>query len=82
MSLDIVISRRRTGHPHAFGAAKCCIRSPANPCLATSSPLRALQQRSIQVIGHGAEQVRQRLAGDDLNFVVQAEQLGTGHAVA
>ena len=44
---------------------------------------RALQPRSIQVvIGHGAEQVRQRLAGDDLNFVVQAEQLGTGHAVA
>ena len=34
------------------------------------------------MIGHGAEQVRQRLAGDDLNFVVQAEQLGTGHAVA
>jgi len=44
---------------------------------------RALQPKSIQVvIGHGAEQVRQRLTGDDLAFVVQAEQLGTGHAVA
>src|SRR3989344_2025540 len=47
------------------------------------STARALQPRSIQVvIGHGAEQVRQRLAGDDLNFVLQSEQLGTGHAVA
>ena len=44
---------------------------------------RALQPKSIQVvIGHGAEQARERLAGDDLGFVVQAEQLGTGHAVA
>src|SRR5690606_41375063 len=43
----------------------------------------ALQPKRIQVvIGHGAEQVRERLAGDDLSWVVQAEQLGTGHAVA
>lgn len=38
-------------------------------------------QRIHVVIGHGAETVRQRLAADDLNFVVQQEQLGTGHAV-
>jgi bifunctional UDP-N-acetylglucosamine pyrophosphorylase/glucosamine-1-phosphate N-acetyltransferase len=34
------------------------------------------------VIGHGAEAVRERLAADDLNFVLQDRQLGTGHAVA
>ena len=34
------------------------------------------------VIGHGGEQVRSALAGQDVNFVVQQEQLGTGHAVA
>ena len=34
------------------------------------------------VIGHGAEKVRERLAADDLNFVLQDKQLGTGHAVA
>ncbi|TWI57691.1 bifunctional UDP-N-acetylglucosamine pyrophosphorylase/glucosamine-1-phosphate N-acetyltransferase [Pseudomonas duriflava] len=34
------------------------------------------------VIGHGGEAVRQKLAADDLNFIVQEEQLGTGHAVA
>ncbi|BFM18682.1 bifunctional UDP-N-acetylglucosamine diphosphorylase/glucosamine-1-phosphate N-acetyltransferase GlmU [Maricurvus nonylphenolicus] len=33
------------------------------------------------VIGHGAELVEQRLAGDDVQFVMQTEQLGTGHAV-
>lgn len=35
----------------------------------------------ITVIGHGAELVEQRVAGDNLNFVMQAQQLGTGHAV-
>src|SRR5690606_31904409 len=44
---------------------------------------RALQPRKIHVvIGHGAELVRERLAADDIHFVLQAEQLGTGHAVA
>lgn len=39
-------------------------------------------QKIHVVIGHGAGTVKQRLAADDLNFVVQQEQLGTGHAVA
>ena len=44
---------------------------------------RQLKPQGIHVvIGHGAERVRERLAADDLNFVIQAEQLGTGHAVA
>ena len=44
---------------------------------------RALNPSKIHVvIGHGAELVRERHAADDINFVVQAEQLGTGHAVA
>lgn len=33
------------------------------------------------VIGHGAEQVRESIAGEHLSWVIQAEQLGTGHAV-
>ena len=33
------------------------------------------------VIGHGAEQVRERVVGEHLSWVIQAEQLGTGHAV-
>ncbi len=39
-------------------------------------------QRIHVVIGHGADAVRERLAADDLNFVMQDKQLGTGHAVA
>jgi len=42
---------------------------------------RALEPASlVVVIGHGAEQVRQA-AGEGVTCVVQAEQLGTGHAV-
>jgi len=44
---------------------------------------RQLEPQGIHVvIGHGAEQVRERLAADDLNFMLQDKQLGTGHAVA
>ncbi len=38
--------------------------------------------RTHVVIGHGAEQLREALANDDVTFAVQAEQKGTGHAVA
>jgi bifunctional UDP-N-acetylglucosamine pyrophosphorylase/glucosamine-1-phosphate N-acetyltransferase len=44
---------------------------------------RALSPRRIHVvIGHGANLVRETLDGNDLNWVLQGEQLGTGHAVA
>src|SRR6185436_429370 len=44
---------------------------------------RQLSPASIQVvIGHGADKVREQLAGDDLSFVLQDKRLGTGHAVA
>jgi bifunctional UDP-N-acetylglucosamine pyrophosphorylase/glucosamine-1-phosphate N-acetyltransferase len=33
------------------------------------------------VIGHGAERVRQAYSADDVSWVVQERQLGTGHAV-
>ncbi|VAW46865.1 N-acetylglucosamine-1-phosphate uridyltransferase / Glucosamine-1-phosphate N-acetyltransferase [hydrothermal vent metagenome] len=35
----------------------------------------------ITVIGHGAEQVKSRITGQNLLFTLQEEQLGTGHAV-
>lgn len=44
---------------------------------------RALLPQGIHVvIGHGAEKVRETLDQQDLNWVMQTEQLGTGHAVA
>ena len=44
---------------------------------------RKLKPQGIHVvIGHGADRVKERLAADDLGFVIQEQQLGTGHAVA
>jgi bifunctional UDP-N-acetylglucosamine pyrophosphorylase / glucosamine-1-phosphate N-acetyltransferase len=37
--------------------------------------------RIVVVVGHGGEQVRAAFAHDDLQWVVQREQLGTGHAL-
>lgn len=33
------------------------------------------------VIGHGSDEIRQAITGDNINWVNQEEQLGTGHAV-
>src|SRR3954469_765407 len=38
--------------------------------------------RILVVVGHGAERVREEIEGDDLGWVLQAEQRGTGHALA
>jgi bifunctional UDP-N-acetylglucosamine pyrophosphorylase/glucosamine-1-phosphate N-acetyltransferase len=45
----------------------------------TARALRALP--IVPVIGHGAEMVRKALSHEDLNFVLQEQQLGTGHAL-
>src|SRR5690606_17753248 len=37
--------------------------------------------RLMVIVGHGAELVEQRMAAPDVSFVLQAQQLGTGHAV-
>src|SRR5262245_23127132 len=43
---------------------------------------RAVGAAGIQVVyGHGGERVRETVAGDDLHWVLQPEQLGTGHAL-
>ncbi len=38
-------------------------------------------ERILVIVGHGAEQVRAELAAPDVEFVLQAEQRGTGHAL-
>jgi len=39
-------------------------------------------ERIVVVVGYGADEVREALAGRPVEFVLQAEQLGTGHAAA
>ena len=38
-------------------------------------------EKTIVVVGHQAERIQERFKDDPLEFVLQAEQLGTGHAV-
>ncbi len=39
-------------------------------------------ERILIVVGHGADEVRRAIPGDDVAWVLQREQLGTGHALA
>ena len=41
---------------------------------------RVTGQRPVVIIGHGADEVR-KVLGEQVEFAIQAEQLGTGHAV-
>jgi len=46
------------------------------------SRARSLEPSSMHVVyGHGGDQVRAALAGENLQWALQAEQLGTGHAL-
>lgn len=38
-------------------------------------------EQLLIIVGHGAEKVEERMAAPDVKFVLQAQQLGTGHAV-
>ncbi|WP_397380428.1 bifunctional UDP-N-acetylglucosamine diphosphorylase/glucosamine-1-phosphate N-acetyltransferase GlmU [Pseudomonas sp.] len=84
MSLDIVIlaagqgTRMRSALPKVLHPVAG--KSMLGHVIDTAGLLKP--QGIHVVIGHGAELVRERLAADDLNFVLQSEQLGTGHAVA
>lgn len=84
MSLDIVILAAGQGTRMRSSLPKVLHPVADKPMLGhVIDAARALKPASIQVvIGHGAELVEQRLAADDLEFVLQSEQLGTGHAVA
>ncbi len=84
MSLDIVILAAGQGTRMRSALPKVLHPVAGQSMLGhVIDTARGLKPKAIHVvIGHGAELVRERLAADDLNFVVQAEQLGTGHAVA
>lgn len=86
MKTDIVIlaagqgSRMRSALPkvlHNIGA-----KSMVQHVIDSSNHLAQVDMATHVVIGHGAQQLEQALQGQRLNFALQTEQLGTGHAVA
>ena len=84
MSLEIVILAAGQGTRMRSALPKVLHPVAGNSMLGhVIHSARQLDPQGIHVvIGHGAELVRERLAADDLNFVLQDKQLGTGHAVA
>jgi bifunctional UDP-N-acetylglucosamine pyrophosphorylase/glucosamine-1-phosphate N-acetyltransferase len=84
MSLDIVILAAGQGTRMRSALPKVLHPVAGNSMLGhVIHNARQLSPDSIQVvIGHGADKVREQLAADDLSFVLQDKQLGTGHAVA
>ncbi|MCF5674360.1 NTP transferase domain-containing protein, partial [Pseudomonas syringae] len=84
MSLDIVILAAGQGTRMRSALPKVLHPVAGNSMLGhVIHSARQLSPVGIHVvIGHGADSVRERLAADDLNFVMQDKQLGTGHAVA
>ncbi|WP_416771134.1 bifunctional UDP-N-acetylglucosamine diphosphorylase/glucosamine-1-phosphate N-acetyltransferase GlmU [Pseudomonas sp. RHF3.3-3] len=84
MSLEIVILAAGQGTRMRSALPKVLHPVAGNSMLGhvIHSARQLSPQRIHVVIGHGADQVRERLAADDLNFVLQDKQLGTGHAVA
>ncbi|NYH23267.1 bifunctional UDP-N-acetylglucosamine diphosphorylase/glucosamine-1-phosphate N-acetyltransferase GlmU [Paraburkholderia bryophila] len=81
--MNIVILAAGTGKRMRSALPKVLHPLAGRPLLAhVIDTARALNPaRLVVVIGHGAEAVRQAVAAPDVQFAVQEQQLGTGHAV-
>ncbi|KVC64733.1 bifunctional UDP-N-acetylglucosamine diphosphorylase/glucosamine-1-phosphate N-acetyltransferase GlmU [Burkholderia stagnalis] len=81
--MNIVILAAGTGKRMRSALPKVLHPLAGRPLLShVIATARALQpSRLVIVVGHGAEQVQAAVAAPDVQFAVQAEQLGTGHAV-
>jgi bifunctional UDP-N-acetylglucosamine pyrophosphorylase / glucosamine-1-phosphate N-acetyltransferase len=84
MPLSIVILAAGQGKRMKSNLPKVLQPLAGQPMLAhVIATAKALGADTIHVVhGHGGEQVKTALASEPVNWVLQAEQLGTGHAVA
>ena len=84
MPLSIVILAAGQGKRMKSNLPKVLQPLAGQPMLAhVIATAKALRADTIHVVhGHGGEQVKTVLASEPVNWVLQAEQLGTGHAVA
>jgi bifunctional UDP-N-acetylglucosamine pyrophosphorylase/glucosamine-1-phosphate N-acetyltransferase len=83
MSLAVIILAAGKGTRMRSALPKVLHRLSGTPMVAhVVAAARALAPESISIVyGHGGEAVRAALPDDDLKWVQQTEQLGTGHAV-
>ena len=83
MNLEIIILAAGQGTRMRSSLPKVLHTIAGRPMLAhVIDTARSLEPAGLHVvIGHGAEAVKEALAGDDLQWVIQEQQLGTGHAV-
>jgi len=84
MSLHVIILAAGQGSRMKSDLPKVVHRLAGKPMLQhvidTASQLDA--EKIHIVVGHGADIVKQTIQDDNVNWCLQAEQLGTGHAVA
>lgn len=83
MSLEIIVLAAGRGTRMRSQKPKVLHRLAGAPLLAhVLATARALQPAALHVVvGHGGEAVRHTLQANDIQWVQQTEQLGTGHAV-
>ncbi len=83
MPIDVIVLAAGQGKRMRSDLPKVLHPLAGRPLLAhVLDAARALAPRkTIVVHGHGGEQVRAAFPGQDVEWVLQAEQLGTGHAV-
>src|ERR1700675_2651806 len=83
MPLDVIILAAGLGERMRSDLPKVLHPLAGRPLLAhVLDAARALAPRKIAVVhGHGAEKVRAAFPDPSIDWVLQAEQLGTGHAV-
>ncbi len=84
MPLSVVILAAGQGKRMKSELPKVLQPLAGRPLLAhVVATARSLDPVAIHVVhGHGAGEVRAAIAGDDIRWALQAEQKGTGHAVA
>src|SRR5258706_4657328 len=83
MTLDVLILAAGQGKRMHSALPKVLHRLAGRPLLAhVLETARALSPRRIVVVhGHGGDEVKALFKSADIDWVEQAEQLGTGHAV-
>ncbi|MDI5935078.1 bifunctional UDP-N-acetylglucosamine diphosphorylase/glucosamine-1-phosphate N-acetyltransferase GlmU [Halomonas kalidii] len=84
MTLDVVILAAGQGTRMRSTLPKVLHRLAGKPMVrhVIDTARGLVADRTHVVVGHGAEHVREALADCEVRFALQAEQKGTGHAVA